>query len=392
MSEHRPWARLTAVALLGACEAQSPAAHNVPPYARILQTSAAAVPGAAVSLEGAGSDADGTIVGHEWRDGEGVLLATEPNTMVRFGAPGHYAVTYRVQDDKGAWSNAAGLAFVVGAPQPSNYALRLNGGGNDDDGRVKFLVDDPGTAAPGPLIDVGAADFTIEFWLRGTLADNPKPVVACGAGIAWIHGNILLDRDRYGQDRKYGVSLLGGRVAFGVSGDGSGDWTICGERGVLDDRWHHVALTRARRSGELTLFVDGRVDARALGPRGDISYPDDGLPQDHCDGPCFGSDPYLVLGAEKHDVGPEYRGASVLLDELRFSDTLRYTEAFAPPQAGFGADARAVALYHFDAGAGSVVQDSATVAGAGSHGVLIQGGMPRGPAWERSTAPTEVIR
>jgi hypothetical protein len=391
MSKRRAWERLAVVTLLGACGGEPPVAHNIPPHARILAPAAAEVAlGAAVNLEGAASDADGAIVRHEWRDGDDALLATDANTVIRFDVPGDYAVTYRAQDDRGEWSNAAGLVLVAGSPSRSNHALRLNGGGQDDDGRVKIVLDDPGTDEPGPPIDVGATDFTIEFWLRGTLADNPKPFIDCGAGIAWIHGNIVLDRDRYAQDRKYGVALLGGRVAFGVSGDGSGDWTLCGERNVLDDRWHHVALTRARRSGELTLFVDGRIDARAAGPRGDISYPDDALPGDHCGGPCFGSDPYLVLGAEKHDVGIEYRGASVLLDELRFSSVLRYAEEFEPPRAGFVADSSAVALYHFDAGAGSVVPDSAAM--GTSHGILIQGGAPRGPVWEPSTAPTEATR
>jgi hypothetical protein len=390
MFERAVAALLAAVTLLAGCGAES--AYNIPPHVRIVAASLSADVGTGVDLEGAGSDADGTIVAHEWRDGEGSLLGSGPNTTVRFDAAGYHSVTYRVQDDGGAWSNVAGVVLEVGSPRTANFALRLNGGGLQDDGRVKIAIDDPGTDEPGPPIDVGAADFTIEFWLRGTLRDNAKPAVSCGAGIAWIHGNILLDRDRYGQDRKYGVSLLGGRVAFGVSGDGSGDWTICGESNVLDDRWHHVAVTRARRSGELTLFVDGRIDARAPGPSGDISYPDDALPGNHCGGPCFASDPYLVLGAEKHDVGIEYRGASVLLDELRFSDVLRYADAFEPPAAGFAADPRTLALYHFDVGIGSVAVDSAAVAGVGSHGVLIPGGEPRGPRWEPSAAPTEVTR
>jgi hypothetical protein len=383
---------LAIVVLLAACGPAAPS-HDTPPYARIEAPVVTAVElGAVVELAGVGTDADGTIVRHEWRDAEGTLLSTDSHAAVELDAPGKHAVTFRVQDDAGAWSNVAGLVLEAGTSAPSNHALRLNGGGQNDDGRVKIALDDPGTDEPGPPIDVGATDFTIEWWLRGSLADNRKPFVPCGEGIAWIHGNIVLDRDRYGQDRKYGISLLGGRVAFGVSGAGSGDRTICGERNVLDGEWHHVAVTRARRSGELTLFVDGRIDARAAGPRGDISYPDDAVPADHCRGPCFGSDPYLVLGAEKHDVGSEYRGASVLLDELRFSDVLRYTETFEPPRAGFVADPETVALYHFDEGSGAVAADSATVAGSASHAVLLLGGEPRGPAWEPSTAPTGVIK
>jgi hypothetical protein len=60
--------------------------------------------------------------------------------------------------------------------------------------------------APGPPADVGAGDFTIELWLRGTAADNPAGPVACGDNLAWIEGNILLDRDRYDQGQNHGGS------------------------------------------------------------------------------------------------------------------------------------------------------------------------------------------
>jgi hypothetical protein len=70
------------------------------------------------------------------------------------------------------------------------------------------------------------------------------------------------------------------------------------------------------------------------------------------------SDPYLVLGAEKHDY-PGSRYYSGLLDDLRFSRVVRYTTTFARPTAPHTIDADTVALYRFDEGSGVRIGDSA---------------------------------
>ena len=73
--------------------------------------------------------------------------------------------------------------------------------------------------------------------------------VACDTNDGWISGNILFDRDIYGAGAHgdFGVSLTGGRVAFGVSAGSAGN-TICGATDVADGAWHHVAVTRQSRT------------------------------------------------------------------------------------------------------------------------------------------------
>jgi len=277
------------------------------------------------------------------------------------------------------------LALAFASDASAQSSLRFHGTGAGDVDRVKIRIDDPATAAPGPPADVGATDFTIELFLRATAAENSAPAVACGPGIDWIFGNIVLDRDRYNQDRKFGVSIAGGVVVFGVSGDGTGDLAICGATDVLDGAWHHVALTRRRADGRLAIFVDGALDAEGDGPDGDVSYPDDGVPGDFCGGPCVNSDPFIVLGAEKHDAGPAYPSFAGHLDELRISNVLRYASSFAPPAAPFAPDASTTALYHFDEGTGDVVGDSSGAAGGPSEGERRFGGSPAGPEWSSET-------
>jgi hypothetical protein len=274
------------------------------------------------------------------------------------------------------------LAAPGAGPARAASSLRFFGNGVGDIDRVKIRIDDPATALPGPPADAGATDFTLEFWLRAGPGDNPAPAVACGTGVGWIEGNIIVDRDRYDQDRKFGISLGAGRVAFGVSGDGTGDLTICGTTVVTDGAWHHVAVDRRRSDGRMRVFVDGALDAIGDGPDGDVSYPDDGVPGPYCGGPCTGSDPFLVLAAEKHDAGPAYPSFRGWLDELRLSGTLRYEAPFAPPAAPFADDPATLALYHFDEGAGDTLRDAATAPGGPSPGVLRYGGSPAGPVWD----------
>lgn len=278
-------------------------------------------------------------------------------------------------EDAAAWGSSSG------------YSLRFHGNGYLAPGkdRVKIRVDDPSTTSPGPPVDIGSTDFTIEFWMKAHSGENTSPPQTCGANVNWIYGNIVLDRDRYNQDRKYGISIAGGKVVFGVSGDGTGDMTICGSTSVVDDNWHHVAVARRRSDGWMWLFVDGAIDAQGDGPDGDVSYPDDGVPGNYCGGPCVDSDPFIVIGAEKHDAGPTYPSYSGWIDEVRFSTVLRYTASGTPPAAPFVTDAYTAALYHLDEGAGNVVHDTSGASGGPSDGTREYGGSPAGPEWSSAT-------
>lgn len=214
--------------------------------------------------------------------------------------------------------------------------------------------------------------------MKARAEDNNAPATSCGSNINWIYGNVVFDRDRYNQDRKFGLSIAGGVFVFGVSGEGTGDLTICGSANVLDNQWHHIVVQRRRSDGQMWLYVDGAQQSTANGPGGDISYPDDGVPGNYCGGPCTNSDPFLVIAAEKHDVGPAYPSYNGFIDEVRLSNITRYDTNFTRPSAPFTSDGNTVALYHFDEGpAGActgTVLDSSGAAGGPSDGVCRYGG------------------
>jgi hypothetical protein len=258
-------------------------------------------------------------------------------------------------------------------PNAAGHALRFFGTGSGDVDRVKIRLE------PGVPADLGATDFTIELWLRALPGENDSDEAKCGERDGWITGNIVVDRDVWGpgDHGDFGVSLSDGAVVFGVDRGGSGT-AVCGRTDVTDGVWHHVALTRSASSGQLRVFVDGRVDAEASGPAGDLSYRH-GRETPHA------NDPTLVFGAEKHDAGPDYPSFHGWLDEVRLSTSVRYTAPFTRPTAPFEPDAATAALFHFDEGSGTAASDSAP--GGRSAGVIRTGGARQAPQWVVSDAP-----
>jgi hypothetical protein len=262
------------------------------------------------------------------------------------------------------------------------YSLRFRGHGTADIDRVKIKLDAPAVPA-----DV-SGNFTVEFWLRATLADNAS--AACTPGEDnWINGNIMVDRDVYGDGDSgdYGISLSNGKIAFGVS-KGTSKQTICGATNVANNKWHHIAVTRSSATGLMRIFVDGKNDASGTGPTGNISYRNARITS------YPNSDPYLVLGAEKHDVGAAYPSYNGYMDELRISKSIRYTANFTRPTSPFTADPNTAALYHFDEGPAGIcagaVLDSST-AGT-SDGQCKYGGVaPKGPIYATTVPFTAVI-
>ena len=250
------------------------------------------------------------------------------------------------------------------------YSMRFYGNPGTDVDRVKVPID-PQVAA-----DLGG-DLTIEFWLKTEPGANPA--TSCQAGSdGWTYGNVILDRDVFGTGDfgEYGVSLSGGRIAFGVGRAGK-EQTICGLIDVADGRWHHVALTRKFADGVMRIYVDGTEAAQGIGPAGDISYRD-GRPTG------VSTDPFLIVGAAKADESTGNHGYSGVLDELRLSSSIRYSTPFDRPLTPFTADAETALLFHFDEGpAGPCLSSVVDTSGRATHGQCRHGGSGTpGPVYE----------
>jgi hypothetical protein len=267
---------------------------------------------------------------------------------------------------------------MVPASAHAGTSLRFFGNSGAEPGanRVTIPLD-----APARPVDVGAGDFTLEFWMKALPGENGNDPCSA-AEDAWIAGNIIFDRDIYGagDHGDYGISLTNGRIAFGVHNGATGA-TACGATSLADGTWRHVAVTRRASDGLLRIFVDGRLDGSVDGPEGNLSYRDGrstGFPWD----------PYLVVGAEKHNGPPAFAG---WVDEIRLSTTVRYTGNFVPSPLAFAPDAATAALYHLDEGTGNVVGDSSGAAGGPSHGTRQFGGDPAGPLWSSDSPLPDVL-
>lgn len=266
------------------------------------------------------------------------------------------------------------------APRDAGAALRFHGNGAFEQNQVKVRIDAPAVPA-----DVGEASFTLEFWIKANAAENTGPACAPG-GDNWTLGDIVFDRDAYGNGDwgDFGLSLGAGRVGWGVAGQSSTGYaenTVCGSRVITDGQWHHVAAVRDAPAGRIRVYVDGQLDADGAGPNGDTSYRD-GRPTGWPN-----SDPFLVIGAEKHFGATAWTGFAGWIDEVRLSSVVRYTANFTRPSAPFATDASTRALYHLDEGTGSVVGDVSGAPGGPSTGVRLVGGSPAGPQWVVSDAP-----
>jgi hypothetical protein len=287
-------------------------------------------------------------------------------------ANGSHILQATARDAAGNRTTSAAVTVTVNNGQGGGgFALQFTGNGFNVN-RVDIPLDSP--ARP---VDVGASDFTLEWWMK--IASGAITAVNCQSGMdGWIQGDILFDRDVNGAGDfgDYGIALARSGLAFGVA-KGSSGTGICGSTNLADNQWHHVAVTRRASDGRLQIYIDGQLDASGQGPTGDVSYRNNrqtSKPQ---------SDPFLVIGAEKHNFLPaRFRG---IVDEVRISGVLRYTVNFIRPVGPFVADTNTVALYHLDEGQGNVINDASGAAGGPSQGTRRSGGSPSGPVWVTDT-------
>lgn len=249
-------------------------------------------------------------------------------------------------------------------------SLRFFGTGSGGIDRVEIQID------PQVPADVGVGDFTIDFWVRTNSLMFTWVATCTAGGNGWTSGNNVVNRDRYGggDHGDFGIAVTRGGIGFGVS-KGAAAAGLCGTVNIVDGTWHHVAVTRVASTGALALYVDGNPDGTATGPTGDISYRDGlvGMPKD----------PFLVLGAEKHDLGAQSPSFNGWMDELRISTTVRYTAMFTPETMPYMVDADTAALYHFDEGDGAALGDARGM----SPGMIEVGQTSTGtvPVWAAAT-------
>jgi hypothetical protein len=271
----------------------------------------------------------------------------------------------------------------------TDTSLRFYGNSSSAVDRLKIPIDDPNRDSPGPMMDLGLYDYVVEWWIKANPGDNNAADITCGSNDNWKLGNIVYDRSSSFGAAQWGVSLVAGKVAFGVSDSSGTSTTLCSNSTIDDGTWHHIAIQRNRYNnsqglyadGELWLFVDGIMESNVVGPIGRIDYPDSTPPGSSCGSSgtdLCKDDSYLVIGGGKDDRGLPFNG---WIDDIRSSAWLRYFDDFSIPTAPHDADGLTSAILRFDSGSGNVAYDTGGYDGGTSNGWLYTGGSPSGPEW-----------
>ena len=105
--------------------------------------------------------------------------------------------------------------------------------------------------------------FTIEFWF--------KPAGSSSAGCAsWRCGEGLVDANTGdASDRDFGITIYNSYVAFGMgNGSGNPDVSILSTTNVSTRIWRHIAASWDSTTGAMKLYVNGNLEASAIGGTG----------------------------------------------------------------------------------------------------------------------------
>ncbi|MEY3026029.1 MAG: hypothetical protein RLZZ238_926 [Planctomycetota bacterium] len=109
-------------------------------------------------------------------------------------------------------------------------------------------------------------DFTISFFFRTTDVGGGSD-----SDRRWFLGKGLVDGEVPGIVRDFGVSFIS--HGYVSAGTGEPETFISSGPGHNDGRWHHVAFTRHRETGDIALWIDGSPVDRARGSTARLDTP-----------------------------------------------------------------------------------------------------------------------
>jgi len=229
----------------------------------------------------------------------------------------------------------ASLCALPRAGNAAQQALKIDK--TDDTGLNYFM------APPDPSLDkLIGSNLTVEAWVKPNemSADN-----ACGASYQIVNKENSYELAlRNTTNADTGDSIVGGlSIALWPENPdiAAWDWTNS-EVAIPPGKWTHVAATW---DGQIIrLFVNGKfvkssdIWTGQNGAKGVLNVaPNQDLPAEP-----------LRIG-RRHNSGPCHQLFDGLIDEVRISKAVRYTDkGFDVPTAAFTPDADTVALYHFD--------------------------------------------
>ena len=219
----------------------------------------------------------------------------------------------------------SGIAWNI---QAQNFAVEFFGSGND---RV--------SAPDSDSLDISSKEFTMEAW-----------VFSAGGGIV------------VNKENSYEMAIHGSRLEWAIAAP---TWAWFGGGTVESNKWAHVAVTY---DGDTSIgWVNGKKVSEDKTNKGNI------IPQDGAGSP-------FSVGWRPYGNHDPFTG---IIDEVRVSDTVRYTKKFEVPNEEFKPDDKTRVLYHFNEGTEKKIKDSS----GNKNDAELVGGI----TWVKSEAPIKSV-
>jgi len=161
-----------------------------------------------------------------------------------------------------------------------------------------------------------SSDFTVEFWMY--IGGNQVDYAA------------MLNRgDTSSPWNGWTIQFLPSAETIRMANNADGSGGVTSSGAVAQDAWHHYAFVHDDSADTLKLYIDGTEDASETASTA-IAWTNTAFP--------------LAIGNQ-----PGFsRELDGYLDEIRISDTARYTSSFTPSTTEFTADSNTKLLIHSD--------------------------------------------
>lgn len=226
-----------------------------------------------------------------------------------------------------ASSSAPATTLEAGTPdaQPSvDAASSADAGPSCPNGALQLSRGGHVEVPPAPELDA-KQKLTVEAWIKPSTSIMTREV------------HIVSHHDHDDSDG-YVLMLFNG-LKFRVYGGNGANQQDEAQTPITLGEWHHVAGVYDGSAREIRLYVDGVLKKTDTDVRASI---------DAYRGP-------LRIGLASYEDRFDYDG---LIDEVRVSHAVRYTQSFAPAFPLPDDEADTLATWHFNEGAGTTASDS----------------------------------
>ena len=239
-------------------------------------------------------------------------FVNDANTLLLLHMDGTNAST-NFRDDVGIGRSPRGIQ-AVGNAQVDTAQSKFGGAAALFDGTGDYLQIGAYTD-----LNLGTNDFTYEFWYRQTTSNTYATFLSSGTA-TYASGAVVL----------LGGSGTGSTTAVRLAAQAAGGTIVYDQSGSAPSNsvWYHFALTRSGNT--FTLYRDGTSVGTGT-YSGSINWNDNSK---------------TVIGGGNWDGASSY--VTGWMDEIRLSNSVRYTTTFTPSTTPFQNDANTLLLIHAD--------------------------------------------